>query len=319
MARHYTIIHFWPVCGGFGKRMEMLEETLRRAGTVRRLCRFSGLLGWLRSDELRCGHDAAIIYTSLLAPLAVLLRILRPQCPIFYMVRGDEIDWARHDGRRLRAGVALVFQMIMQKLNCRFVFASWDLEELFIRRLGPLVRRCVMPNTLGRPVGLIRPFDGRIAVVGDFNTVKNVEWALENLGTGLFQVDLYGNRSLPEQFRRPWLRAHGRVSDLTAALGNASLLLLTSRSECFPNVMLDALQSGCGVAVPREFPFRWLPIADAWRFDLSAGPSRAGQPTALEQFLLSLYAQGRDFREDNRQLIELVESDWAEHVWRALS
>ena len=310
MARHYTIIHFWPVCGGFGKRMEMLEETLRRAGTVRRLRRFSDLLGWLRGDEFRCGHDTAIIYTTPLAPLAMLLRILRPQCPIFYMVRGDEVTYTAFAGRRFRSLVALIFQKAQAVAGCRFVFASADLRRVFVRRLGRIRRSSILPNTLGRPLPPSRPFDGRVALVGDFGTIKNIEHAIAALDGAGFRVDLYGNRSLPPQWRRPWLHAHGNVEDLVARLRGSSLVVLASLSEGFSNVLVEAVEAGCGVAVHSEFPFRRLPIAPAWRFDLSGRSNADG----LRQVLDRLRAEQRNFKQENLRLVTLLESDWPARV-----
>jgi len=310
MARHYTIVHFWPACGGFGKRMEMLEETLRRSGTVRRLSRLSDLLGLLRSDALRCGHDAAIIYTSLLAPLAVLLRILRPQCPVFYMVRGDEVTYTAFAGRRFRSLVALLFQKALAVAGCRFVFASADLRRVFVRRLGRIRRSSLLPNTLGRPLPPSRPFDGRVALVGDFGTAKNIEHAIAALDGAGFRVDLYGNRSLPPQWRRPWLHAHGNVEDLVNRLKGSSLVVLASLSEGFPNVLVEAVQAGCGVAVHSEFPFHRLPIAPAWRFDLSG----RGDADSLRPVLDRLRAEQRNFKQDNRRLVTLLESNWPSRV-----
>jgi len=318
MTRHYAIIHFWPVCGGFGKRMVMLEEVLRQAGSVRRLCRFSDLPGWLWSDELRCGHDAAIIYTSLLAPLAVLLRIFRPQCPVFYMVRGDEVTYTAFAGRRLRSLVALCFQKILAVAGCRFVFVSADLRSVFIRRLGRIRRSSLLPNTLGRPLSESRVFDGKVALVGDFGTVKNVEQVIELLDGGGFRIDLYGNSSLPPKWRRPWLHAHGIVVNLVNYLRDSTLVVLAGLDEGIPNVLVEALQAGCGVVVHSEFPFRLLPISERWRFDLprrgDAGGKGSRPPRNLRLVLDRLMAEQRSFKQDNPHLVRLIESDWSARI-----
>ncbi|MCX5683134.1 MAG: hypothetical protein NT049_05550 [Planctomycetota bacterium] len=315
MTRHYAIIHFWPVSGGFRKRLEMLEETLRQIGSVRRLRRFPDLLHWLRSGELRRGRAAVIIYTSLLAPLALLLRIFRPRCPVFYVVRGDEVTYTAFAGRWFRSLAALCFQKILAVAGCRFVFASADLRRVFIQRLGRIRRASLLPNTLGRPLPESRPFDGRVALVGDFGTVKNVEQAIELLEGGGFRVDLYGNRSLPPGWQRPWLHAHGNVDNLVGHLRDSTLVVLASLSEGFPNVLVEAVQAGCGVVVHSEFPFRRLPIADPWRFQLprrgDAGGKGSHPSHDLRSVLNRLRAEQRDFKQDHPRLVSLIESDWS--------
>jgi hypothetical protein len=316
---YYAIIHFWPISGGFGKRMGMLAVALEAIGRVERIRRLSDLCRWLRRRELRSGEGSAIIYTSLLAPLAVLLRVFRPRCRVYYIVRGDEVSFTSFAGRRFRALVAVCFQKLMAATGCRFIFASADLRGLFLRRLGKIRHARLLPNTLGRLLPASRPFDGVIGIVGDFGTVKDIELAIQNLGHGLFAVELYGNRSMPEQWRRPWLTSHGVVSKLSEHLRSVSLVILASRSEGFPNVLLDALEAGCAVVVRRGFPFARLPISDSWRFDLQddcAGPCDFSD---LERVLMRLFQEQCDFRKDNPILFQLAESDWRDRVWRAFA
>jgi len=316
MSRNYAIIHFWPISGGFRKRMEMLEEALGAIGSVHRIRRFSDLLGWLRSGELRRGQAAAIIYTSLLAPLAVLLRIFRPRCPVYYMVRGDEVTFTSFTGRWFRALVAVCFQKLMAATGCRFIFASADLRRRFVQRLGRIRHFKLLPNTLGRPLPASRPFDGKVALIGDFGTVKNIEQVIESLDGGGFQVDLYGNRTLPSRWRRTWLHTHGNVGNLVDCLRHSSLVVLASLSEGFPNVLVEAVQAGCGVAVHSSFPFRRLPFSKPWRFELSDRCDGDGsrQPHDLRSVLSRLLTERRDFKQDNPRLVRLIESDWSARV-----
>ncbi|KPK84461.1 MAG: hypothetical protein AMJ81_05415 [Phycisphaerae bacterium SM23_33] len=308
MITTYAIVHFWPLGGGFRKRMEMLTGALGSKGRVLRIRTLEAMLRLARSRRLRAGQVAVLVYTSLLAPMVALLRLIRPAAPVYYMVRGDEITCARYAGRRLRAWVAGRFQKMLAAVGCRFVFASEDLQQAFLERLGAIARRCVLPNTLGRPLPPIRPFDGRVALVGDFGSVKNIEAVLAGLSGGEFHVHLYGNRSLPPQWARPWLHSHGPVEDVPARLRDCTLLVLSSLSEGFPNVLVEALQAGCGVVAHRDFPFRRLPLSPAWRFRLD------GHGEDLRQVLSRLRRQRRDFKADNQALVRLVESDWNRRV-----
>jgi len=210
---------------------------------------------------------------------------------------------------------------LLNTLGCHFVFVCEDLCILFEKRLGPISKSHVLPNTLGKPLPDIRPFDGRVALVGDFNTVKNVEWAIENLCSGKFEIHLYGNQTVPEKWRRPWLNAHGFVRDLTSALQHsASIVALSYIDAGFPNVLIESLEAGCGVVIHRRFPFKYLPIADEWRFSLNPSDpngrnTKNNRESNLEFVLDRLLQEKRDFKRDNLELIRLIESDWEKRVW----
>lgn len=299
--------------------MEMFVNILRKKCTVEKvesLYAFIKLL--LRCRGYRNIHSA-IVYGSLMFPFIFLLRLFRPSISVYYMVRGDEITYVKHYKRYLRALIAVIFQKLLLIFNCKFVFVCEDLRCLFEKRLGLIKKSYVLPNTLGKPLPSTRPFDGRLSLVGDFNTVKNIEWAIENLSGGRFEVHLFGNQTLPEKWRRPWLYPHGVVGDLkTELLASSSLLILADTSAGFPNILVEALEAGCGVLVHREFPFKYLPISDNWRFSLS--PSNNGYngsaESELETVLNRLLREGRDFKHDNPELVKLIESDWQEKVWK---
>ena len=321
MASHYVIIYFGPLRGGFARRMGLLAEALARKGTVSRIHSLPGLWRFLRSRQLRKGRTAVIVYSDLMVPLVALLRRIRPDLPVYYMVRGDQVTWAAHAGRAARARIASRLQKRMARLGCRFVFASEDLQVRFAERIGAIAWQRVLPNTLGCPLGESRAFDGRVAIVGDFGTVKNIEHVITALD-GEFRVDLYGNTAVPKAWKRPWLHAHGTVEDLARRLGDSSLVVLASLSEGFPNVLLDALEAGCGVVAHRGFPFSRLPLGDRWRFDLPSGgqstpPSRlgaAGPDGSLLPVLRNLRDTRANFRQENTELVELAESDWTARV-----
>jgi hypothetical protein len=232
------------------------------------------------------------------------------------MVRGDEVTFTSFAGRWFRALVAVCFQKLMAVTGCRFIFASADLRRRFVQRLGRIRQSKLLPNTLGRPLPESRPFDGKVALIGDFGTVKNIEQVIESLDGGGFRVDLYGNRTLPSRWRRAWLNAHGNVGNLVDCLRNSSLVVLASLSEGIPNVLVESVQAGCGVVAHSAFPFSRLPLSKPWRFELSARSdgdgSRQGQD--LQSVLSRLLTEQRDFKQDNPGLVRLIESDWAARV-----
>ena len=135
-----------------------------------------------------------------------------------------------------------MLQKWMLKLGCVFVFASEDLRVTFTERLGPFRRAAVLPNTAGYPLPPSRPFDGRIAVVGDFGTVKNIEFVLNSLRDGRYPVDLFGNTSLPDRWKLPWLQSHGVVAGLSSHLERCSLVVLSSVTEGFLGMRYPSLR-----------------------------------------------------------------------------
>lgn len=318
----YCLIHFWKTEGGYHKRMEMFVNVLQKKHAVERVRSPWAFLRSLLGGELSSSHTTIIIYISLLAPLITMLKLLRPNLPVYYMVRGDEITYVKHDRRYFRAFVAVILQRLLNVLDCHFVFVSEELRVLFEKRLAKIRRSSVLPNTIGKPLPEIRPFDGRVALIGDFNTVKNIEWVIENLSDYKHEVHLYGNTTLPRKWERPWLHTHGVVKDITSALRHsASLVVLSCISAGFPNVLVEAFEAGCSVVVHRDFPFKYLPISDEWRFSLeSFNDSSDGSKTSeLEKVLDRLRDEKRDFKRDNPELIKLIESDWEQKVWEIFS
>lgn len=145
-------------------------------------------------------------------------------------------------------------------------------QQLDLRRmLGPAPKLTVIPNQLtGAPdVGASRVTAGGI-VLASLTARKRVDHAIgatvqaQQRGASL-TLDIYGDG--PERSRLAALagesatagsiRLHGHRSDARRNLSAASFLLLTSTSEGFPLVLLEAMQSGC------------LPIA----YDVRYGPA----------------------------------------------
>ena len=321
MGTRYVIIHFWATFGGFHKRIEMLVDVLCKRGSVQRVKTQAAFIRFLTKRDVPEKSVYALVYTSLVAPHVLALRLLRPGIPVYYMIRGDEVTYVKHARRHFRAFVAIVFQKLMNALGCHFIFVCEDLRVLFEKRLGPIRKSGVLPNTLGKRLPATRHFDGRIGLIGDFGTVKNIEWTIEQLRNHMFEVHLFGNRTLPEKWQRPWLHAHGIVDDLPSCLrSDCSLVVLTDATAGFPNVMVEALEAGCGVAVHTEFPFAYFPVADQWRFSLNSFDhgnfnSEKERESSLESVLGRLLREKRDFKRDNEELISLIESNWEKRVW----
>ena len=312
----YVIVHVGKTEGGFAKRFFMFVEVLsaRRPTSVKRP---ASALWRLMALRMRGLNPCVIVYYDVLAPFVAVVRLLFPSLTVVYMVRGDHVSWARFQGRLWRARVTQILQKWMVRLGCVFVFASEDLRVVFAERLGPLRRAAVLPNTAGHPLPASRPFDGRVAVVGDFGTVKNIEFVLNSLRGGRYPVDLFGNRSLPERWKQPWLRSHGIVTNLSSHLERCSLVALSSVTEGFPNVVVEALEAGCGVVAPDGPPFKELPLGAMWRYQMPSGNGHtdSDQHKELAGVLQRLLTERLDFRADNRELYDLIESDWEERIW----
>ena len=302
------ILHPFPAERGFGKRMSALMEGLGATRRVRWRRRWAELPAVLVMPRDRDDHQV-LFYHSLLAPLLVLLRLLRPGLRLRYMVRGDEILEARLKGRPWRARAARFCQALLARLGVRFIFVSWDLEALFQERYPALTRHCVLPNTLGKPLPPTRAFDGRIGLVGG-SVMKNLDWALDELAPTEWEIHVFG-RAAGEASPSRRIE-HGVVEDLVGELGrHCSLVVVCSLSEGFPNVLVEALEAGCAVLLQDAFPFARFPLAEAWRFPLRDG--------GLRERLASLSREPRDFARDNRALLDLLGQDWQGLLEQALA
>ncbi|KKN29974.1 hypothetical protein LCGC14_0838630 [marine sediment metagenome] len=319
MERQYCLVHFWGWRGGCGHRMEELSAVLHARGQVRRINTWRALVKCLLSGTFSDKNVVVLFYTSVLAPVIILIRVLsRAKC--CYMVRGDEFSYALQAKRPVRAVIALCLQELCRVSRCEFVFVSKDLQVVFERRLGILERKHLLPNTLGRRLPPTRRCDGKVGVVGDFETVKNIEWVIEHLSDGKYEVHLFGNQPVPDKWKRPWLTSHGVVDNLIKELNAVSVVVLSSTSEGFPNVLNDALLAGCSCMIHDTFPFEYLPVHKSWRFTLGTtdgrGDARSRGSGELRAMIDAAIAEGRDFKADNPELIAIIESNWEEKVWR---
>lgn len=317
----FALVHFWPTGGGFRKRMEMLANILTKHATLDRIPTLRDFIAKLFNGYFQDDRTSILFYTSLMAPFILVLRLFSRKTRVFYMVRADEITSAKYDKRYFRALIAFCFQWLLNKLHCHFVFVSDDVRTLFQKRYGKIKKYSVLPNTLGRHIPPNRIFDGRVALVGDFKTVKNIEWALHHLSGGHHDVHLFGNRSLPSEWQKPWLHSHGIVDNLISELENhCTLVLFPDTSAGFPNVLVEALEAGCSVLVHRSFPFRCLPVNEHWRFNMThldgqlPKSSVTQNKSELEIILDHIFQNKRDFIKDNPELIQMIESDWEERT-----
>ncbi len=313
-----AVVHFWAVKGGFGKRYQMFLDECGDAFEVVIVpnpWKLFPLLfkKWLPGTRI-------VFFTSLMAPAACLARLVRPSCRLRYFIRGDEYGWAISERRYLRGGMAVILQKWLSLLRCRFIFVSGDLLCRFEQRLGLISERALLPNTVGRPLPPGRPVSRRIGLVGNFQSVKNIEWALASLSRGMFEVALFGNTRFPPQWQRPWLKVHGISSHLVSDLAtHCDLVVICSFSEGFPNVLIDAIEAGCSVVLPFGYPFATLPINPNWRFEMDSVQCAlarmvTGEESPLEHLLETRLKDKRDFRADNGDLFNLLESNWGYRV-----
>lgn len=144
------------------------------------------------------------------------------------------------------------------------------------RKLGKSGNLAVIPNgrELGEPVEATRPLGAGI-VLAALSTRKRVDVAARAVlavpGTTL---DVYGDgpeRATLEALAQggTTIRLHGHRSDARARLAEASFMLLTSRSEGLPLVLVEAMAAGC------------IPIA----YDIAYGPADLIQ-TGVNGFLV---------------------------------
>lgn len=304
----YKVLHFWPVNGGMGLRFKWIVDELNRRGIGEHVHSVTDVfksiireISWWRE-----GGNSVIIFTSLVCPLIVFLKLFFPKLQVVYFVRGDEVLEASSRNRKLRRWIAFSLQYILWRfVKAKHAFVSWDLERLFRERYGSAGVSCVVPNTIGRQLPATRTFDGTVTVVGDFGTVKDIEWALNELSGSEFLVHLYGNStSVPSCYEKNII-SFGVVGDLTEALKKSSLLIITSKSEGYPNIVNEALESGCAVALHNEFPFEFFPLNEKWKFSKKSGE--------LLSFLRAIcMLEGWLYDEDNVALRTIVEKDWLE-------
>ncbi len=134
--------------------------------------------------------------------------------------------------------------------------------------VGPEPRLFTVPNSLPDPMPSADSGRTGAAMVARLEPLKQVDQAIEAVqraNTTLappVTLDVYGDGPLRAELEErtsgdPNVRLNGFTTDVTERLAQASVLLLTSRSEAFALAIGEAMAAGC------------LPIA----YDISYGPS----------------------------------------------
>lgn len=301
----FKVLHFWPTSGGLKLRFEQFVKFLESHGETIVLCSARDTLAHLLEDSFVWRCDCSIvIFTSVMAPLVLSFRLIGGRARVVYMVRGDEISEALQRKRLIRASVAYLFQWVLWRvLKAQHIFVSWDLKELFVTRFGNGATFNVVPNTVGSPLPASRRFDGTVTVIGDFESIKNIEWILNELEGSEFRVVIYGNTSLPMRWRTNWITSKGVVADLQVHLCQSTLLAISSRSEGYPNIINEALVSGCAVVVHSGYPFEFFPLSSKWKFGCQRG--------CLLALLRKVHSDRIwTYDADNSELRTLVAKDW---------
>lgn len=302
----FKVLHFWPVSGGMGLRFNWIVGELKSRGIGEQLCSVAAVFKSIlrQASWWQKSGNKIIIFASLVCPLVVLIKIFFPKIDVIYFVRGDEVLEAQSRNRKLRRNIALFFQYVLWRgVKAKHIFVSWDLEVLFRRRYGAEGISCVVPNTIGRELPATRAFNGIVTIVGDFGTVKDIEWILKELSGSEFSVRLYGNSIQIPLWCAENIKSFGVIDELRVALENSTLLVVASNSEGYPNIANEALESGCAVVVHNAFPFEFFPLNEQWKFSKQSG--------ALLQFLRDIRLKN-DWRydEENVLLRHIVEKNW---------
>lgn len=138
-----------------------------------------------------------------------------------------------------------------------------DAREL----LGPDAPLAVIPNSRAVTSGGPRPAPrdaGRGIVLASLEKRKRVDHAVRAVANASAPVtlDIFGDGPERPRVERaaaqaPGVTVHGYRADASSELGRSSFLLLSSRSEGFPLVLIESMASGC------------LPIA----YDIPYGPA----------------------------------------------
>jgi len=110
----YVLIHLWPTAGGFKKRMDMLMDVLSTRCRTIRVRTLRDSVTFLRLGRRTIGPMSVLVYGSLVSPFMVLVRLRYRDTPVYYMVRGDEVTYAKQAGRPVQAHVALFCQRILK-------------------------------------------------------------------------------------------------------------------------------------------------------------------------------------------------------------
>lgn len=238
-------------CDGHGR-------PVRRWKSARSLYRW-----WL--DRLRANRPTTLIVDSKTSA-RLLLGYRRTQLLTFHVVHGSH----RHSPGSpdvVRASRAEVFASPGGFDSMVFLTARQRTDAR--RILGPHAATAVIPNGRDAPGGTIDRVaparaPGAGIVLASLEKRKRVDHAVKAVTAvdGAVTLDIFGEgpeRPVVERAAgsTPGIRLHGYRADASAELARASFLLLTSRSEGFPLVLVESMAHGC------------LPVA----YDVPYGPA----------------------------------------------
>lgn len=220
---------------------------------------------WL--DRLTAKQRSFLIVDSKTAANFV-LGYRRPHVVTVHVVHSSHLQGSARPVAPLRVSRARVLENL-DALDAVVVLSERqrdDIEAL----LGAADNLAVVPNSRDVAPALTAPLDRdptRGAVLATLTSRKRVEHAVRAVAAARERVpvtlDVYGDGELRQRIERAAARAHGAVRlhghdpDARRHLGEASFLLLTSRTEGFPLVLVEAMAAGC------------LPIA----YDIAYGPA----------------------------------------------
>ncbi|WP_143024946.1 glycosyltransferase [Microbacterium sp. cf332] len=247
--------------GKRGRTLLARDTTGRPVRSWRR--RYDLYADWL--DDLIGGDEAFLIVDSkTVAPFAAGYH--RRRVTTVHVVHGS------HRGPTpgsVRASRQPVFSRLTDFDAVAFATEAQAVDVRAIVGPGPFLTNVAHPVRTIDPAALPADTDrGGAVVIARLEPIKRIEDAvaamLEVHGTAAADIplDVYGTGSRAGELAAlasddPLIRFHGHTDDPAGALGAAGVLLLTSRSEAFGLVLLEAMAAGC------------LPIA----YDIAYGPA----------------------------------------------
>lgn len=236
-------------------------EPVRSWGTTWSLYRY-----WL--DRLAAGDEPCFLIADS-KPVSRFIRTYRrPDRTVVHVVHGSHLAGNIGPWGRLRPSRADVFRHLDQ--YDAVVFLTERQRRDAQMRFGRRPNLCVIPNSraLPDPPDPVRPA-GRGVLVGALSGLKRPEHALRAVLLARrfdrdVTLDIYGTgarRAALEQLisragAGDAIRVHGFRPDARERLPRASFLLLTSRSEGFGLVLLEAMGAGC---IPIAYDIRYGP------------------------------------------------------------